>query len=59
MKTQLPVWLHLSGLISAATAIGGVTAAVLIPDGEVAALLPAGVIGVFITSRVAADRLGR
>ncbi len=59
MKTRLPVWLHVSGAISAMTALGGVTAAYLVPDAEAAILFPVGVIGVFATSRIATDRLSK
>jgi hypothetical protein len=57
MKTRLPIRLHVSGFVSALTAVGGVVAAIIVPDAETAALLPVGVMGVFATSQYATDRL--
>jgi hypothetical protein len=56
MNTHFPVWLHLSGAVSALTALGGMAAVFLYPDAEAAALFPVGMMGVFATSRIATDK---
>ncbi len=54
---KIPVWLHITGMASFLTTIGGFAAAILDPSGEAVALFPAGVFGLAATSQIATNLL--